>query len=37
MNDIAIKVENLGKMYRIGAEEQRPDNLWDAAKIVDMI
>jgi lipopolysaccharide transport system ATP-binding protein len=32
MTDIAIKVENLGKMYRIGAEDQRPDNLWDAAK-----
>jgi lipopolysaccharide transport system ATP-binding protein len=32
MNDIAIKVENLGKMYRIGAEEQRPDGLWDATK-----
>jgi lipopolysaccharide transport system ATP-binding protein len=32
MSDIAIKVENLGKMYRIGAEEQRPDGLWDATK-----
>ena len=32
MNDIAIKVENLGKMYRIGAEEKRPDNLWQATK-----
>ena len=32
MSDIAIKVENLGKMYRIGAEEKRPDNLWQAAR-----
>jgi hypothetical protein len=27
MTDIAIRVENLGKMYRIGAQERRPDNL----------
>jgi len=32
MNDIAIRVENLGKMYRIGIEERRPDNLWQAAR-----
>ena len=32
MNDIAIRVENLGKMYRIGTEERRPDNLWQAAR-----
>jgi len=32
MSDIAIRVENLGKMYRIGAEETRPDNLWQATK-----
>jgi len=32
MNDIAIRVENLGKRYRIGAEEKRPDNLWQATK-----
>ena len=40
MKNIAIKVENLGKMYpsllfragRIGIEERRPDNLWQAAR-----
>jgi len=32
MSDIAIRVENLGKMYRIGIEERRPDNLWQAAR-----
>ncbi len=32
MSDIAIRVENLGKMYRIGAQERRPDNLWHAAR-----
>jgi len=32
MSDIAIRVENLGKRYRIGAEEKRPDNLWQATK-----
>ena len=32
MSDIAIKVQNLGKMYRIGAQEKRPDNVWEAAK-----
>jgi lipopolysaccharide transport system ATP-binding protein len=32
MSDTPIKVEDLGKRYRIGAEDERPDNLWDAAK-----
>jgi lipopolysaccharide transport system ATP-binding protein len=32
MTDIAIKVDHLSKRYRIGAEEQRPDGLWDAAR-----
>ena len=30
MSDIAISVENLGKMYRIGAHQQRPKNLREA-------
>jgi len=30
MNDIAIRVENMGKMYRIGAAEKRPQNLREA-------
>lgn len=29
---IAICAENLCKMYRIGTEERRPDNLWQAAR-----
>ncbi len=32
MSDIAIRVENLGKMYRIGTEERRPANFWQATK-----
>lgn len=32
MTEIAVRVEGLGKMYRIGAEARRPDSLWDAAK-----
>jgi lipopolysaccharide transport system ATP-binding protein len=31
-DDIAIRVENLGKMYRIGVESRRPDNVWQAAQ-----
>ncbi|HOU25044.1 MAG TPA: ATP-binding cassette domain-containing protein, partial [Anaerolineae bacterium] len=30
MSDIAIRVENLGKMYRIGRVQQRHDTLRDA-------
>jgi hypothetical protein len=30
MTDVAIRVENLGKMYRIGAAERRPQNLREA-------
>jgi hypothetical protein len=30
MSDIAIRVENLGKMYRIGAAQERHDTLRDA-------
>ena len=30
MSDIAISVENLGKMYRIGAHQKRPKNLREA-------
>lgn len=30
MNDTAIKVENIGKMYRIGAAQERHDTLRDA-------
>jgi ABC-type polysaccharide/polyol phosphate transport system ATPase subunit len=30
MTDIAIRVESLSKMYRIGAAEQRPQNLREA-------
>jgi len=32
MSDIVIRVENLGKMYRIGTEEHRPANFWQATK-----
>ncbi|HOT90768.1 MAG TPA: ABC transporter ATP-binding protein [Anaerolineae bacterium] len=32
MTDIAIRVENLGKLYRIGAKEHRPATLWQAAR-----
>ena len=31
MSQIAVQVENLSKMYRIDAEQQRPDNVWDIA------
>jgi len=34
MSDIAIRVENLSKRYRIGAAEKRPQNLRKAAKQV---
>ncbi len=34
MTDLAIRVENLGKMYRIGTEDRRPDSLWQAVKQV---
>ncbi len=30
VSDIAIRVENLSKRYRIGARQNRPDTLWDA-------
>ena len=30
MSDIAIRVENLSKLYRIGRAQQRPDTLRDA-------
>ncbi|MCA9994142.1 MAG: ABC transporter ATP-binding protein [Anaerolineales bacterium] len=30
MSDIAIRVENLGKRYQIGARQERPDTLRDA-------
>ncbi len=30
MNDIAIKIKNIGKMYRIGAAQERHDTLRDA-------
>ncbi len=32
MTDIAIRVENLGKMYRIGTEDRRPATFWQAAR-----
>jgi len=32
MTDIAIKVDSLSKMYRIGAGEKRPDGFWAAAR-----
>ena len=31
MTDIAIRVDSLGKMYRIGAAENQPQNLWQGA------
>jgi len=32
MSDIAIRVNNLGKLYRIGAEERQPRNLTAALR-----
>ncbi|MBN1877016.1 MAG: ABC transporter ATP-binding protein [Anaerolineae bacterium] len=32
MTEIAIRVENLGKMYRIGTEDRRPATFWQAAR-----
>ena len=32
MNDIAIRVTNLSKLYRIGVEERRPQGVAQAAR-----
>jgi lipopolysaccharide transport system ATP-binding protein len=32
MSDLAIRVENLGKMYRIGVADAQPDTRWQALK-----
>ncbi|MBU1661690.1 MAG: ABC transporter ATP-binding protein, partial [Chloroflexi bacterium] len=32
MDNITIRVDNLGKMYRIGVAEKQPQDLWQAAK-----
>ena len=32
MSDVAIRVENLGKMYRIGAREEQPRGLGQAVR-----
>jgi lipopolysaccharide transport system ATP-binding protein len=34
MTDIAIRVENLSKMYRIGAREKQPQNGWQALQML---
>ena len=34
MSDVAIRVENLGKMYRIGAREKQPQNGWQALQML---
>jgi len=34
MSDIAIRVENLSKMYRIGAREKQPQNGWQALQML---
>jgi lipopolysaccharide transport system ATP-binding protein len=32
MSNIAIRVENLGKMYRIGTAEKQPQGVWETTK-----
>ena len=32
MSDLAICVDHLSKMYRIGVDDRQPQNLWQAAR-----